>query len=371
MKRFLAFLIIIFISASTFTGCDFKDIDKRLFIVAIGIDSDKEDPSALLLTLKAAIPTSGTTGGGGNATSELYKISGTSLADIFREIKTQTTFEPDFSQMKMLIFGKDFAEKNSLVSIVDFFVRRRDFQNILYITVGEPSAQKILALTPTDEKFTGNALFMKYGQGTDSPYSDKLRLFEMYRDMLTPGLTPSCSVLEIKDDKLKMEKVAIFSNGKLALELNGDESKILNLLKRKIRFSSISIAEKENTQPSGLGINKGYSKIKVSDSSEGTVVCHIDTYIDGSLEETSTESQTSEKLKSKFGAILEKRISSLLDKFKQFNVDPLQLQVEYWASNSSYEFSQSWLKDTLPNIKYDIIPHITIYSTGSIKVSKE
>lgn len=48
-------LILLLLLAMTITGCNFKDIDRRIFVVAIGIDPGEQD-GTFKVSLKLAIP---------------------------------------------------------------------------------------------------------------------------------------------------------------------------------------------------------------------------------------------------------------------------------------------------------------------------
>ena len=57
MKPFLTYLTVILICAFL-GGCGFKDIDKRFFVVAMGIDWTGKEDKPYLVTLRLAIPAS-------------------------------------------------------------------------------------------------------------------------------------------------------------------------------------------------------------------------------------------------------------------------------------------------------------------------
>ncbi len=372
MKRILSIVLVNLLILCTFTGCDFKDIDRRVFILAVGIDIDSSNPELVRVSLKAAMPTSGGESGGGGSSSEkdtstLYTLSGNSMSNILRKIKSETPLEPDFSHMKLIMFGEQYVKEHDISTVLDFFTRRRDFQNIAWITLGVPSAETVLSVTPKEERIPGNSLFMKFGQGSESPYSYKKKLFEMYNDIITPGNSPSCSIMETKNDKIVMNKAAIFSKGKLALELNENETEILNLLTDKIHLGSLNINLKEKGSPVSISINKGSSKIKVKKSNDSDILCSITPKINATLEELDGFTGEASELTPKFEADLKKQVTALLDKFKENQVDPLHLQMFYWANDKNYMPNKDWLTDIYPNIKFEINPNIELNHTGTLR----
>lgn len=53
--------------------------------------------------------------------------------------------------------------------------------------------------------------------------------------------------------------------------------------------------------------------------------------------------------------------------FQSNGLDPLALQVKYWARHSKYKFSEDWVKDTYPNIKFDVTSKVTILHPETLK----
>lgn len=372
MKNFIiAALGSIFIMISL-TGCDFKDIDRRIFIVALGIDGDPNDADILKISFKAAMPGSvgETSGPGSNSqqnNTDIYTVSGNSISEILRTLKSRTSMEPDFSHMKVIIFGKEYAESHDISDIEDFFVRRRDIQEMAWICLGMPSAKEVLSIIPKEEKIPGNGFFMKFGQGSTSPYAYKTKSYEFYSDIITPGSTPSCPVMEIKDGKLNMSQIAIFSDFKLGIILNEQETQLVNLLTEGINYGSFSAQIAKKDKPLSISIDKGKSKIKLKKNPNGDeIICTINIKIDGTLELPNGFSGDFQNVTPEFEEVLNKQVTTLLDKLKKYNLDPLRLEIRYWSSSVEFTPTNAWLTDMLPNIKVVVNSNINISDAGII-----
>lgn len=369
MKRIICCILNFILIASIFTGCDYKDIDRRMFIMAIGIDGDPLNPDFMKISVKAAMPGSiGESSGGGTpqkSSTDIYTLSGNSLSNILRTLKSETSMEPDFSQMKVIVFGEKYVEQHDIVEIEGFFIRRRDFQEMAWITLGVPSALDVLSVTPKEEKVPGNSLFMKFGQGSESPYAYKKRSHEFYSDVITPGCTPACPIIEIKDGKIVMNKAALFTKGKVTLVLSKEETQLLNLLYEKVTLGSITIDQSDKSVPLTISIDSGKSKIKIGKAkNKEDIVCTIDIKIEASLEETGGFSGELQSLAPEFEKVLRKQVMNLLNKFKENNVDPLRLEMRYWSNTRDFMPTEAWLTDILPNIKFEVNPKIKIIHGG-------
>lgn len=359
-------------------GCDFKDIDKRLFIIAIGVDEDAGDANNLTVCFKVAIP--GGAGGGDSGSiekgeSDIYTITGNSISKIFRQLKSETAREPDFSHAKMIIFGKHYSDKHNIESAVDFFMRRRDVQNMSWIAIGMPSAKEILKVKQKEEIIPGNSLFLKFGGGAESPYKHEMRLYKFYNDTITPGLTPSCSVMEAEENKIKMNKTVLFSKGKSTLILNKDETFLFNLLRKKSQYGLLDInyfdpnkplSIEEANKPLSIGIDKSKVKIKV-DKNREAVLCSIKIMIEATLEEKGTYSGNPENLAPYFEKVMHNQITNLLNKLKKNNMDPLDLEMRYWSNNKSFMPTKEWSEKIFPNIKFVVDTKISILRSGVLQ----
>lgn len=272
--------------------------------------------------------------------------------------------------MKLIIFGKTFTINNSIHNVIDFFIRRRDFQNIAYVAVGSPSAKQILAVNPKEERLAGNSLFMKFGQGSESQYSVPTKLFEMYHRSIIPGVSPYCSIIELENDKFVMKKIAIFDKGMLKLELNQEESMVFNLFKRKIRLGSLVL--NDDTSPIGIGINENKVKIKCKNSAkEDRIFFDIKITLRGTIEEIGklqgVIANHKPMLEEEFSKLLNKQVSSLLRKFKENKVDPLELSIVYWAHNKPYNFSEKWLKEMFSHAQFNINCRVILERGGNLR----
>lgn len=364
--RYLSKLLIIFFIVSFFTGCDFKDIDRRTFIVAVGIDSVGGN-GEIEVSFKAAIPkTIGQSGSGqGEKNFEFYTVRGNSFGEIFRLLKTKTSLEPDFGHMKIIVLGEGYVKNNEIDDVIDFFARRRDIQLIAYVAVGSPSAKAVLSMEPQGEKTAGGALFMKFGQGTNSEYGLITMLKDVKYSATTKGMTAFCPVLEVAEGKIILEKVALFDRVKFSMFLNRDETKLFKLLFEGVQNGYIVVDTLESKNPLGININSGKAAIKLKEVNND-IIYNIKVTIKGNLEEVGEYVELTDA-EARAKKILDSRISLLLGKLQKNGLDPLQLQVKYWANNKNYDFSDEWLENQYKKVQFKVDSNVVIERTGIFK----
>lgn len=357
----LVFCCIILMLAS---GCDFKDIDRRRFIVAIGLELGS-DKNKIKVSCKSALPFEK-----GAAAPEkkyvLYTAETDSISEALRIIKTKAAFEPDYGHMKMVILSQEFAEKHGLKDTVDFFVRRRDMQNIAWFAIGRPSIKEFLDFQPEGEMIAGNYLFLKFGQGVESPYAYKKTTAEMYTDIMTSGFTPTCPIVRVEKPFFVLENTAIFSKDKIAMELTRDETMIFNILDDQINDAYIKIYPKDNETPVGISLNRISRKIDIVLEEDG-VVCNVEVKGGGVIEETYLNDHDLKMFGELTSKEIKKNVEGLLNKLKEKNLDPLLIQKKYWMKKRDYNFSEAWLIDIYPKMKFKVNVDVDVNTTGSLK----
>jgi len=98
-------------------------MDKRFFVLALGVDKSDDKGSKYRVSLKLAIPSSKIEPG--QAKSQILTEEANNFPDAIRLLKSKVDKELDFGHTKMLIIGETLA-KEDVTECVDFFVRRRD-----------------------------------------------------------------------------------------------------------------------------------------------------------------------------------------------------------------------------------------------------
>ncbi|MDQ2085559.1 Ger(x)C family spore germination protein [Herbivorax sp. ANBcel31] len=360
---FLIFSMLIFTSS-----CRFRDIDRRAFVVAIGLDLS-ETKDEFDISIKVAIPRA-QSGESDNQTNEdnfiLYRASDKSIGEAIRKIKAQMSLEPDFSHLKAIVVGKETINQFSFNEIITYFVRKGDVQQIAWIMVGTPSAKAVLSLMPLGENIAGNYLFMKFGQGVEPQFVNITKIFEAFSHLTMPGVSVSCPLVEIQNENFAIEKTAIFHNGKLEMILKMDQTRILNILKLGLDIGFISTFDKDN-KPIGIRIRKASGKISLDENANNSLVCNIDIKVDGFMEESSYANKDIKTIEKKFEDIFKNQTLKLMKDFQSNNLDPLALQVKYWAKRPEFEFNEDWVTEIYPKIEFNVNSNVKISHSEVLK----
>ncbi len=234
-------LIIVPLTLLLLNGCGFKDIDKRFFVVSIGVDAAKKSSKKYLVSLKFAVPKASR-----DSPTEFQIVTeeADSLSEAVRIIKTKVDKETDFSHAKVIVLGEEVVKRSGNASINYWLTRRRDIQEIAWVAIGKPTAFEVLKVKPKSEYIPSNSMFLALGKdGSETPYVISEYLFDHKFRLIERGLDPALPIIEAKKDLLEVNTVGLFNKNQMKLTLNPEETKILNFLKRREEKSANKITK--------------------------------------------------------------------------------------------------------------------------------
>ncbi|MBT2659349.1 Ger(x)C family spore germination protein [Bacillus sp. ISL-18] len=304
----------------------FKDIDKRAFVVAVGVDKPKEGKNEYSVSLKIAIPSSDA-----STQDKSYVITeeAKSITEAIRVLKSKTDRELDFGHTKVIIFGSDVVKKD-LRKVMDWFMRRRDVQKVAYVAIGKPYAKTVLQVKPKDENIPANSLFLYFGDaGTETPYISTNYLFNFYRSICDRGIDGYLPIIDVHNNSFFINTVSVFKGNKEALILSQDETKTFNAIQSNNKKLDIKV--KKGSLSFMVTTQMFKSDFSMKESKKNKPVIQLKTKIKGTVEE-STDTLDDKQLE-KYGKLASKssenRIRNLLTKFKDNGVDPFGFGLMY------------------------------------------
>ncbi|MDQ6597344.1 Ger(x)C family spore germination protein [Bacillus salipaludis] len=215
-------IVIIFIVVLLLCGGGFKDIDKRFFVVSIGVDLAKNSSKKYLVSLKFAIPAISK-----DSPSEYVIVTeeANSMGEAVRIIKTKVDREIDFSHAKLVVYGEKVLKQRGNKGIHYWLTRRRDIQEIAWAAIGKPTAEAVLKVRPKSETIPSNSLFLSLGKdGSETPYIISQFIFEMKRKLIEKGVDPFLPIIEAKKEIFEINKVGLMDKSHIKLMLTPEDS---------------------------------------------------------------------------------------------------------------------------------------------------
>ncbi|MFC3883578.1 Ger(x)C family spore germination protein [Bacillus songklensis] len=370
VKKNIALLcVMLFIMVLACSACNgFKDIDRRIFVVGIGVDKSKEKNKAYRVTLKLANPSADNKSGEGPKYTYLSQDA-ENISEAVRTMKSRTDKELDFGHAKTIVLSDGIVAGN-LRKTIDWFIRRRDIQQISWVSIGRTSAEKVLKAELKSEKLPGDALINPFDEtGTESPYIVTTFLFDLRRRLADDGIDPILPIIEYnKNEKLfEINKSAVINNGGQPLSLGPDETKYFNALSN--RFTNIDIKVKQNDLNFTMFVISLKAKYKIFTPDNEQPVLRMNVEMDGLIEESQTDlpMENMETYTRAASKEARKRIMEFLRLLQIRGIDPLGFGLRYQATRVSREDKyQQWL-EIYPIIRFDVNVKANVKSTGTVE----
>ncbi|OIB04116.1 spore gernimation protein GerC [Paenibacillus sp. LC231] len=363
LKRWLVWLMCC--SFLFLSGCDFRDIDLRLFVVSIGIDVSKENPGMNRFSFKIAIPSGDPKTG--DKKSLLITQEATSIAEAIREVKSKVDKELDFGHCKGVMYGEAYAREN-IGKIQDWTVRRRDMQLLMYPGVAVPTAEAVLKAEPPTERIAGNAIFLALSEeGTESPFITKTYSFDLTRRMMEEGEDPVMPVVETTDEQvLNINKVALMDKNKVKVILNQEETRLYNLL--DLRNLSTNFGTKVEGQLLEVNTDRTRARYKIITDKTGEETIDYKIRITAILEEKEDPEQLDpkdlRKVEEQFSKEISQSVKKLLEKIQKTGLDPLGFGLRYGGTHWNNQTEMEEWRAMYPHIKFNVAVRLRIKSTG-------
>ncbi|MFC5603857.1 Ger(x)C family spore germination protein [Sporosarcina koreensis] len=362
-----AFAAILLLALLLQAGCAFKDIDKRTFVVAIGIDPSEKVRNGFRVTLKLAKPI----GNVKQATSPTYAYlthDADSVAVAIHEMETRVDTSLDLGHNRIIVMNKDLLEKD-LDTFMDFFTRRGDIQMICFVAVAEKSSEEVVSFEPTIEAPASIALYNYFDNiGTESPYVVTTFLYEFRREVLGKGKDTVMPIIDVDKENKEylVHKSIVLKRGAKPVELTPEETKYYNSLVNKASGFSYKIAEKDMSVV--LNIDEVKFKYKI-------VLNEGEPRIDIKITKIGVIGESTHRLNlkhlEKYDKLAEKEVNkkvmALLTKLQKNNVDPFGFGLRYQATRLSRKGLDKEWERIYPEIKFNVKVHVELKSTGVIE----
>jgi len=345
-------------------GCGFKDIDKRFFVVAIGIDSGVR-PNTYKVTLRLAVPSSKFESG--KAVTEIESFEAPSIAEAVRHLKSLVDKELDFGHCRVILFGKPLVEKN-IETPLNWLVRRRDIAMVSFMGMAEPNANDVLKLHPLSERYPGNALLLSFGsEGTESSFTLTEYLFDLLRRQKETGKDGYLPVIRRDPDgnSYQVFNVAFLDKKKLRLTLTPEETQLFNISAKQFHKSAIAVPYEETRIV--LALTQVRTRIQVSDGDIPEVTMSI--RATGFLEEGPERLLPGNlpKIEKHLEAELTDQLQRLLYKIRDSGVDPYGFGLRYLAQHFGKTKEWNKWKQAYPRIRFRVVSDISLDKTRLVR----
>ncbi|PID24743.1 Ger(x)C family spore germination protein [Sporosarcina sp. P7] len=365
------FLMVLCISGMLIQyGCAFKDIDKRLFVSAIGIDPAENVENGYKVTVKVALPF-GAIKDSAKPSFAYLSREGHSIGEAIRMLETHIDKVLELGHMKTIIVHEKLL-RNDMQTFMDYFIRRGDIQLISYVAGARPSAETILKVEPKTEAPASVALINFFGAtANDSPYVVTTFLFQLRRDILADGINPVLPLIETneKGDELIVNHSVVVDGREDPTVLSTIETKYFNSLLKN--STGLTYLVKKGSLELLLNISQSKMTYQFVPREGSGAPRAIDMHIvmKGIIGESNKDLSIAKldeynRLASKE---VKQKILHFLIKMQEENLDPFGFGLHYRTTRLYTEdLFTAWQK-AYPDIEFKVTVEVKLQGTGTIE----
>ncbi|WP_025785322.1 Ger(x)C family spore germination protein [Sporosarcina sp. D27] len=360
--------ILLIALTSSISGCAYKGVDKRSFVLGIGVDPPKDPGNKFRVTLKIAKPIPSLKSSTENEYAYLVHES-ESVAETIRFLETQDDKVMDFSQTKILALNEDLLH-GDLFSLMDYFVRRGDLQLVLYVLVAKPSAEDVLRVQPPLESAGENTLYNYFDRtGTESPFVTTTFLFEFRRDYDTKGQSSVLPIVEANEEgtQFTVNHSIVLKNSVEPVVLTPTDTKLYNSLMREAAGYGYKIDNDGYKFTLAMDRVKMKYKIDVKNGEKPRAII--------SIKAVGVISESNKLLKLKeldhysklSGEQFSEQVKDLFIHLQEKNVDPFGFGLKYRATRLNTKDTLDNWKAIYPELEFDVKVDMQLKSVGAME----
>lgn len=358
MKKIIILLFFIFLSCSC---CDYKELNNLAIVSGIAIDFDNEKNN-FKITFEVLNDDEASDNSKNDNRAYYVSGSGKTVTEAFNSTNLEISKILYLNHVKIMIMSEEIATKKSN-QIIDYFIRNPNINNMFYMLVAkENDAKTILKSTSTANKVVSESLYTMIENTTSENLSLKVNL-EDYVDLnVNPMQDLYLPTVTKKNDKLKLEGIAIFNNkNELKEILSYKESQALNILlnKNKNAFYKYKCSNKnEEDKYVIIDVYKQNLKFNIKNNN-----VDINTNLMARIEENQCNYDLKDKdnyykLQNKFNKIIKKDLENTMETLINNNSDVLGINFKYYKNNNK--------KLNFEKINYNINVNTSINKNGLI-----
>ncbi|WP_026572901.1 Ger(x)C family spore germination protein [Bacillus sp. UNC438CL73TsuS30] len=362
--KYRTIFILMFLSCFL-TGCQFNDLDKRFFVVAIGIDQSNDEENPYRVIVKLAIPSAHVEPG--KSESQIITKESNSIPEAIRIIQSMVDKKLDFGHCRLLILDKNILYKDQS-TLMKWFIKRPDIQGITYVAVGKPTAEKVLSWKVQSERLPANALVLSFNEVTNnSPYVLSEILNDYYMRLREDGIDPYLPIIEPIKGSFKINSSVVLKGKKLKVELNPNETRILNELLNPDKTTLINVGS--GKEEFFINAEHTKTKIKTVTPKNGKPFVDVQIKIQGFVEESEQSLhhlRDIHEYEKRASILISSRVKKFFEHLQKLEVDPLGLELKFQARNGlTKNVSDEW-RNIYPTLEFHVHSEIKLKGTGSM-----
>lgn len=333
-KIFILFILLL-------SGCsDYKELNNLAIVNTIGIDKKNNNYKLCIEVLNTDKE---------NGKNKIYYSTGKTINEAINKVNNKSPKIIYGGHLDKIIVSKDILNDKK-IDLVDSFFRLTEVKDEFdfFVTKDNDACDIVKSLSKLPNNSSSRLQKNSKENRSTSSYTNIDVFISNY---LKTGIDPVISVLNIKDNEVYIDNIAITKNGKVIKYLDTKESIGYNLIRNEIDKISIPISYKDKY--STIKINKSTTKNKVI-KKKNKYIIEININIEAYLTEYNfdldlTKNNTITKLEEISKKEIDKYITSAIKLDKESNYLGFKRMIY-----ERYPKEKDYIYDIKKNIKVNI-----------------
>ncbi|MCH5190564.1 MAG: Ger(x)C family spore germination protein [Oscillospiraceae bacterium] len=349
-----------------------KDISMRLVVQGIGIDI--EDDGSYTVTLQAINTNaqSVTFEGGDQEPVKTYNVTGDTIYTAVKSVTEMEGKTPLYSQNRVIIIGRDIAEKG-LEGVIDFFVRDTGNCPSVDVAIADGKASEILEVKSESGEVIARNIEQSISSTDFEAEISRLQIYELvnrYEDKLPSFTMPILAAVKDGDkERVEIIETAVFSGSKLKGTLTKEETVMFNFLCNKVSSGAISYDTDDGKISMGVIDSKATRRVSLQNN---TPVFTLSVNVEGDIAEIyngtakTVDRARLKELKNGAEEHLKSGMESVLKKlYTELGCDaPGLSRLIYSRHPSFFRENEKNLSTVMANSQYNVEVKVTIRRVG-------
>ncbi|KAA9017974.1 Ger(x)C family spore germination protein [Niallia endozanthoxylica] len=282
-----------------------------------------------------------------------------------QEVQKQTSDPIVTGSLEIVLFGKDIARKEGILELIDAFQRDPGVGAGLYLAVIDGEAKSLLE---GEYGIRGNGTFLanllEHNIKQEEIPRTNLHLFlaDFYQEGKTPFLP---QLKQTSKKKIEITGIALFSQGKVIDVIPPEKMFSFKLLVD--RFSEGMHQVSINEGDAAIRSIRSSHKFELSKRNPEEINIHIK--VKGVINEFTGNNLTPKlitKLEKQFEEDINKECLSMIEKFKEKELDPIGLGRYVKTQTKNFNINK-WRNTEYKNLKVKVTSDVVITETGVIQ----
>ncbi|MFC0561419.1 Ger(x)C family spore germination protein [Halalkalibacter alkalisediminis] len=360
----------------TLSGCwNSLELTDQVFVMGVSIDQTKE--GIIELTTHMYSPSQTIGGQGGSAdTSTTFQITtqDESLFEAIRDIPLHVGRKAQWSHMRVILVGEDFARNNPLTDILDFFYRDHELRFKTYVLVTQGKASEYWGIKPFIERTTAQQIRTIQESGTAfSSKTKETTILELALQLNYPVKTATVPYIELNKESVVTTGMAIVSDGKMLDRISTANVHNLLILTNEYNHGTIQFPcmnEPKSTKKDSLEVTEIETKLTPNFSSTPYTI-QVATSVEGHIGEFHCSKMTSEEERKRLQAHIEnsikRQLTTFIDEIQNKKMDLIGIgNILYRKDPALWKSLEKDWSQVFSETQFEIDVTVNIESTGML-----